>query len=117
MPSAPRMLHLASVRFWRRAQNWLVGAALVMVVLVGVRLWPHPALQSWKPSSTAVYDDRGRLLRLVLASDDRFRLWVPLDEMSPQLVQAVLLHEDRWFYWHPGFNPYGLARGAWITYV
>ena len=58
-----------------------------------------------------------RLLRLSLASDERYRLWVPLKDISPQLVEAVLLHEDRWFYWHPGFNPYGLLRGAWITYV
>ena len=70
-----------------------------------------------KPSSVAVYDDHGRLLRLVLASDDRYRLWVPLRDMSPQLVDAVLLHEDRWYWWHPGFNPYGLARGAFVTYV
>ena len=77
-----RPLFRAGAGIWRRAQNWLVGAVLVMAVLAGIRLWPHPALQSWKPSSTAVYDDRGKLLRLVLASDDRFRLWVPLDEMS-----------------------------------
>lgn len=101
----------------QRWQNWLVGALLVVAVLVGCRLWPHPSLQSWKPSSTAVYDDRGRLLRLTLASDDRFRLWVPLKDMSPQLVDAVLLHEDRWYRWHPGFDLYGLARGAWVTYV
>ena len=37
--------------------------------------------------------------------------------MSPQLVDAVLLHEDNWYWWHPGFNPYGLVRGAWVTYV
>jgi penicillin-binding protein 1C len=101
----------------QRWQNWLVGALLVVGVLVGCRLWPHASLQSWKPSSTAIYDDQGRLLRLTLASDDRFRLWVPLKDMSPQLVDAVLLHEDRWYRWHPGFNPYGLARGAWVTYV
>jgi penicillin-binding protein 1C len=53
----------------------------------------------------------------MLASDDRYRLWVPLREMSPQLVQAALLHEDRWYWWHPGFSPYALARGAWATYV
>ena len=100
----------------QRWQNWLVGALLVAGVLAGCRLWPHPSLQSWKPSSTAVYDDHGRLLRLTLASDDRFRLWVPLKDMSPQLVDAVLLHEDRWYRWHPGFNPYGLVRGAWVTY-
>lgn len=100
-----------------RAQNWIVGAALLAVVFAGIRLWPHPPLQNWKPTSTAVYDDRGKLLRLVLASDDRYRLWVPLREMSPQLVDAVLLHEDRWFWWHPGFSPYALLRGAFVTYV
>jgi penicillin-binding protein 1C len=104
-------------RFVVRWQNWLVGAGLVLAVLVGVRLWPHPPLRSWKPSSVAVYDVHGKLLRLVLASDDRYRFWVPLNEMSPQLVGAVLLHEDNWFWWHPGFNPYGLMRGAWMTYV
>ncbi|WP_199099958.1 penicillin-binding protein 1C [Dyella sp. ASV21] len=104
-------------RWLYRWQNWLVGAALVALLLVGCRLWPHKPLHDWLPSSTAVYDDRGRLLRLTLASDDRYRLWVPLKDMSPALVQGVLMHEDRWFYWHPGFNPYGLARGAWVTYL
>ena len=109
---------LIFVRRTARANRyWLVAIACAFAVLVGIRLCPHSSLQSWKPSSIAVYDSRGRLLRLVLASDDRYRLWVPLAGMSPQLIDAVLLREDRWYYWHPGFNPYGLARGAWVTYV
>jgi penicillin-binding protein 1C len=115
-----QVFHSVLKRFlqWlQRWQNWLVGAALLALLLVGCRLWPHPALRDWQPSSTAVYDDHGRLMRLTLASDDRYRLWVPLKDISPQLVDGVLLHEDRWFRWHPGFNVYGLARGAWVTYV
>ena len=107
----------AVIRFVVRWQNWLVGLLLVFAVLVGFRLWPHASLQSWKPSSVAVYDEKGRLLRLTLASDERYRLWVPLKDMSPQLVDAVLLREDRWYWWHPGFNPYGLGRGAFVTYI
>jgi penicillin-binding protein 1C len=104
-------------RWLQRWQNWLVGLALLTLVLLACRLWPHPPLRDWQPSSTAVYDDHGRLMRLTLASDDRYRLWVSLRDISPQLVDGVLLHEDRWYRWHPGFNVYGLARGAWITYV
>jgi len=96
---------------------WFAGALVAFAVVAGIRLWPHAAFADWKPSSTAVYDDHGRLLRLTLAKDDRYRLWVPLDRVSPQLVEAVLLHEDRWYRWHPGFNPYRIARGAWVTYV
>ncbi|GAB7536220.1 penicillin-binding protein 1C [Burkholderia sp. 3C] len=107
----------AVARSLRRRHNAVAVVLLVAVVLVGFRLWPHPLLRDWKPTSTAVVDANGKLLRLTLAKDDRYRLWVPLDRMSPQLVAAVLMHEDRWFRWHPGFNPYGLLRGAWITYV
>lgn len=117
IPSTLRGVFRVGVRAFARVQNWLVAFVLLFAVLVGVRLWPHPSLKDWKPTSVAVYDSRDRLLRLVLASDDRYRLWVPLDEMSSQLVQAVLLHEDRWFRWHPGFSPYALLRGAWATYV
>lgn len=113
----PYSITQAFIRWIKRWQNWLVGAGLIVCVLVGIRVWPHQSLRDYLPSSTAVYDDRDRLMRLTLADDDRYRLWVPLKDMSPALVDAVQLHEDRWFRWHPGFNPYGLLRGAWVTYV
>lgn len=97
--------------------NILVALLLIAAVLAGFRLWPHDPLRAWFPSSTAVYDADGRLLRLTLASDDRYRLWVPLEDISPALVDGVLLHEDRWFRWHPGVSAWGLLRGAWVTYV
>src|SRR5580765_1181383 len=106
-----------TIRFVARWQNWLMAALLIVLTLIGIRLWPHTPLSQLASSSTAVYDDRGRLLRLTLASDDRYRQWVPLAQMPPALVQGVMLHEDAWFRWHPGFNPLSLARGAWVTYV
>ncbi len=105
------------VQFIRRRQNPLMALLLLAITLVGIRLWPHAPLSQLEPSSTAVYDDHGRLLRLTLASDDRYRQWVPLAQMPAALVQGVMLHEDAWFRWHPGFNPVSLARGAWVTYV
>ncbi|MDR2013107.1 MAG: penicillin-binding protein 1C, partial [Rhodanobacter sp.] len=104
-------------RWLHRWNNVFTGVLLAAAVLIGCRLWPHPVLRDWRPSSTEVVDAQGQLLRLTLAKDGRYRLWVPLEQMSPQFVEAALLHEDRWFRWHPGFNPYGLARGAWVTYV
>ncbi|MGO1073249.1 penicillin-binding protein 1C [Lysobacter sp. CA199] len=81
-----------------------------------MRFWPRPGLSEAIPLSTVVRDREGRLLRLTLASDQRYRLWVPLEDISPQLVEAVMLQEDAWFRWHPGFNPISLVRGAWSTY-
>src|SRR5690606_1794905 len=56
-------------------------------------------------------------LRLSLAGDDALRLWTPLAEIPPAMIEATLLQEDRWFRWHPGVNPVALARAAWRTYV
>jgi penicillin-binding protein 1C len=37
--------------------------------------------------------------------------------MSPQLVEAVLLHEDRHFCVHPGVNPVALLRAGVRTHT
>ena len=42
---------------------------------------------------------------------------VPLGEMPPYLVKAVLATEDRRFYAHNGFDPHGIARAMWTNLV
>jgi penicillin-binding protein 1C len=97
--------------------RWPFAAiALAIFCLAALRLWPHPPLRAAVAVSTAVYARDGQLLRLALAPDDQYRLWVALDDIDPRLVQAVQLYEDRWFYWHPGVNPAALVRAAAATY-
>lgn len=90
-------------------------AAVPLLLLVGLRLAPHPALRSIAPVSTALYARDGSLLRLSLASDEQYRVWTPLEQIDPRLCEAVQLYEDRWFAWHPGINPAALVRAAWAT--
>ena len=111
----PRAPPSSKSRRWLR--RFLVFLALLALTLAAIRLSPHPPLWAGQPQSVAVYDRHGKLLRLGLASDDRYRLWVPLAEFSPALIEGVLLHEDAWFRAHPGFNPVSLIRGAWSTYA
>ncbi len=102
------------------ARRWVVGLAalgLVAAGLLAVRLWPREPLLARFPTSTALYDRHGALLRLTLAADGTYRLPVPLAEMSPKLIDAVLLYEDRQFLRHPGINAWSLLRGAWLTFA
>lgn len=98
-----------------------MAVVVLAAVLLALRIWfhqrPHLPLSQWLPRSTAVLDAQGALLRLTLASDQQYRLWTPLSDISPTVVRAVLLHEDRYFYQEPGFNPFSLLRGAFKTYV
>ena len=89
--------------------------ALALAALVLARALTPPLL-SPKAFGRAVLDRRGQLLRLTLAADERYRLWVPLAQIAPELIEATLLYEDRWFFWHPGVNPVALVQAAFETF-
>src|SRR4051812_35146367 len=93
-----------------------VVLGLLFVALATVRLWPRPPLSDAFPTSRAVFDSGGRLMRLTLSPDEKYRLWTPLTSISPELVDAVLLHEDQHFYVHPGVNPVAIVRAGLRTY-
>ena len=40
------------------------------------------------------------------------RVEVRLSDLPPYLVKGLLDTEDRWFYYHPGFNPIRIDRGG-----
>lgn len=101
--------------WWRLGRGWLAWLALLLPLLILPRLLPKTPLSDYFPSSRSVSASDGQLLRLTLASDQQYRLWTPLQDMSPALPEAVLLYEDRWFYWHPGVNPWALARASLAT--
>ena len=94
----------------------LVWFTAFIILLLALRFCPHSCLADRIPRSTGIWSADGELLRVTLASDDQYRLWTPLREISPDLVEAFLLKEDRWFYWHPGVNPPALVRGGYRTY-
>lgn len=91
--------------------------ALLSIGWYGLGLMPPPWLVNPANGSYAVLDRDGRLLRLTLTGDQRYRLWTPLEQMAPALQEATLRYEDRWFYRHPGLNPLALARAAWTSLV
>jgi penicillin-binding protein 1C len=88
---------------------------LALLVLTVPRIWPKPPLSALAPSSRSVHAANGDLLRLTLASDQQYRLWTPLQEISDPMQRAIILYEDRWFHWHPGVNPWALLRAALAT--
>lgn len=93
----------------------VAAAAAGLVVLAWLAL-PRPPLREGIGTSRAVFDRGGRLLRLTLAPDQRYRLWVPLSRISPRIVEATMLYEDRHFRLHPGVNPVALVRAARSTF-
>lgn len=99
-------------KFWWRL---LIIACIVFSVFILARLFAPP-LMSDTTFSHAYYDRHGTLLRLTLSPDDKYRVYVPLDEISPYLQRATILYEDKYFYYHFGINPVALTRSV-INYI
>lgn len=78
---------------------------------------PKPPLLDGIYFSKAVYDNQHHLLRLTLSRDDKYRLFTPLTQISPQLIEATLLQEDQYFRLHYGVNPLATLKAVWQTYV
>src|SRR5690606_5852535 len=60
-------------------------------------------------------DRNGVLLHAFLTSDDKWRMYAELDEITPLLRKTILFKEDKYFYYHPGINPVAIARALLLN--
>lgn len=44
-----------------------------------------------------------------------FGRWIPVSEIPHEMKDAMVAVEDRRFYYHPGIDPYGLARAVFVS--
>ncbi len=66
-----------------------------------------------RPQATIVYDRYDRPAFTFFVEQ---RIAVPLDRVSPHMINAVLAVEDRRFYSHHGIDPIRIAGSAWKNF-
>jgi penicillin-binding protein 1C len=89
--------------------------SLALLGMTACIIWlalPAPPLFEGISFSQSVRDRNGKLLRVTLSADQKFRIWTPLHEISPALIDATVRYEDKYFQHHPGINPVALLRAA-----
>jgi penicillin-binding protein 1C len=106
----------------RRSIRWLkrCGVALLVVLALAFlldRLFPLPLFDTNRGSTVVLAAD-GTPLRAFPDDDGVWRYPTTIENVSPLYVEALLTYEDRWFYRHPGVNPFAMARafGQWIVH-
>jgi len=87
----------------------IVFTILIAFIVLDV-LFPLPGKKEF---SKEIHAKDGTLLSAYLTTDDKWRLRTELEEVSPELIKAVLEKEDSWFYWHPGINPVSIVRAIY----
>src|SRR5205085_2251829 len=98
---------------WNRKRLLRCGSFGAMTVAALWLALPKPPLLEGIDFSTRVRDRNGELLRVTLTADQKYRVWTPLEEISPALVDATVNYEDKYYGKHPGVNPVSLLRATW----
>ena len=131
MPSLPpEIARLAS--WWRRlyserpklVERFLLGTTLAATVVFIGCVWFILNLRSGLPGpealrrigemdqATAVYDGSDQLAFTIFKEQ---RIEVPFDQISPNLVKALIAIEDQQFYDHSGFNMIRIGVAAFTN--
>lgn len=141
IPAAPRELTPNGPEgpFWRRlgptagcaVRMAIIGLFALIAILIAVLsfgVYQYYAVASTLPSvedlqskaaqfeTTRILDREGNLLYEILDPQAGRRTYVPLEEISPFMVAAIIATEDSQFYSHPGFDPAAIARAYYQNY-
>ncbi len=107
-------------RFFQAVAWLFASAAIVLIVAIAAlavfliqlsdELPSSRAMQNYEPPiTTRIYSGDGSLLAEFARER---RLFVPISDIPPQIVQAFLAAEDKNFYQHSGIDLRGIARAA-----
>jgi 1A family penicillin-binding protein len=67
--------------------------------------------------TTRILDRNGQVLYDILDPNAGRRTYIPLSEISPNVLAATIATEDKDFYSNPGFDPVAIVRALWQNYV
>ncbi len=87
---------------------WGLIFALAFLAVFASDLPDTSSLNAPRRQPSLSYLDRSGSLVSVRGS--QYAPPVDLDKLPPYVPAAFIAIEDRWFYWHYGFNPWGIVR-------
>ncbi|MBN4055510.1 transglycosylase domain-containing protein, partial [bacterium AH-315-K03] len=119
-----RLLNAANVRLLsgiKKRRRWIIPVLalgfLLSTLLLLNALYPLNLPHENSLFARLIVDERGRPLRAFADREGVWRYPLSLDQVSPLYLEALLTYEDRWFWYHPGVNPFALLRACFQNIV
>jgi penicillin-binding protein 1A len=115
-PRAPRARRsrLQALAYWGAVLGlWGVIFVLAFFAVFAVDLPDTSKLYDVKRQPSVSYLDRSAAMIAVRGS--QYAPPVDLDKLPPYVPKAFIAIEDRWYYYHFGFNPWGIARSTYYN--
>ena len=137
-PSQPRNGSQSKVKKLNWRGNWgcllrgliaLTFVAVVIGLIVGSYfVYKYYSIASTLPEvgdlrsrasqfeTTRILDRNGQVLYEILDPNAGRRTYIPISEISPNLLAATIATEDKDFNSHPGFDLFAMIRALWQIY-
>ena len=106
-----------------RAKTWMlrglkIGLAAAVAGLLAVVI----AMQSLPSYDSLKSSPNGQMIRVhaadgsvIVSLGPSFGRWMDYDQIPQVMIDAMVSTEDKRFYLHPGVDPIGMARAAWVA--
>ncbi|OHC95926.1 MAG: penicillin-binding protein [Sphingomonadales bacterium GWF1_63_6] len=99
-----------------------IGAAAAGAGLLALVIAVVIALQSLPDYGSLKSSPNGQMIRVhaadgsvIVSLGPSFGRWLDYDQIPQVMIDAMVSTEDKRFYHHPGVDPVGMARAAWVA--
>ncbi|HEV8507902.1 MAG TPA: transglycosylase domain-containing protein, partial [Chitinophagaceae bacterium] len=89
--------------------KWLGLGVAAVIILFFILNWIFP-LPDKIEYSPIITDSKGEVINAYLTKDQKWRMKMELNEISPLLRKTIIAKEDKYFYSHPGVNPLAMVK-------
>src|ERR1700722_73737 len=86
---------------------FVTGICFILVFGMLCLIFPLPDKIEY---ATCIVDDHGQIVHAFLPGDQQWRMKLDSNELSPLLKNTILFKEDKYFFYHPGINPFAILK-------
>jgi len=120
---------MARIRSTSNARRWLfrllkIGIGVTVAALIAIVVAVMIAMQSLPGFDSLRSSPNGQMIRVhsadgtvIVSLGPSYGRWLAADQIPEVMTRALVSVEDKRFYMHPGVDPIGLVRAAWVGYV
>ncbi len=90
--------------------NLTVWSLYKIIILLSLLASPLPINKLEHDYGTVYMDSRGGLMHMELSNSRTYRLFTPLEDISPFIIKGFLNYEDQYFFFHQGINPVAVIQ-------
>lgn len=83
---------------------------IFLIYVIFYVIIPKPDIYRKYTFSQSVFDKDNKLLYMKVSEDEKYRLFTNYQDIPQDAIKALMLYEDKYFYYHFGINPISMVQ-------